>query len=165
MGNQYSSVALGREGARRSPRKPRAARVGAGEAWIDALIELVWEVLTTFEDWPSWNRLVHSMVTDGGATEGTVFRWKAGPGRITSTIVRVDAPRGIAWTGRTLGIDALHVWRLHPECNRTFVRTEESYDGAVAKLFRRMVHRSLDDGLEQGLADLKAEAERRAAAT
>jgi hypothetical protein len=46
------------------------------------------------------------MSIQGDLAEGSVFRWKAGAGTITSTIQRVEPPRLIAWTGGTLGIRA-----------------------------------------------------------
>ena len=44
----------------------------------------------------------------------------------------------------------------------TFVRTEESFDGLVARLLRRSLRKTLDATLESGLRHLKIEAERRA---
>jgi hypothetical protein len=35
---------------------------------------------------------------------------EGGSETITSTIERVEPPRLFAWTGRTLGIKAIHVW-------------------------------------------------------
>jgi hypothetical protein len=61
-----------------------------------------------------------------------------------------------------LGIDAVHVWRLEPQDGATFVRTEESFDGLVARLFRRSLRKRLDATLESGLRHIKIEAERRA---
>ena len=101
------------------------------------------------------------MDLQGGIAEGTQFRWKAGPGTITSTIRRVEAPRLIAWTGKTLGINAMHEYHLEPRDGKTFVRTEESYEGLVARLLRRSLQKTLDTALEEGLRHLKAEAERR----
>ena len=94
-----------------------------------------------------------------------MFRWKAGPGTITSTIQRAEPPRLIAWTGRTLGISAIHFYRLEPRDGRTFVRTEESYDGLVARLLRGSLQKTLDTALAEGLGYLKNEAERRGAST
>jgi len=119
-------------------------------------------VLTAFEGWPSWNADVKSVSAEGDVAEGSVFRWKAGPGTVTSTIRRVDQPWLIAWTGRTLGIKAIHVWRLEARDGKTLVRTEESYDGLVARVLRKPLQKLLDKALESGLRQLKAEAERRA---
>jgi uncharacterized protein YndB with AHSA1/START domain len=140
----------------------QAPVVGASEIEIVASPQAVWEVLTAFERWPSWNRDVKSMSVQGPIAPGTIFRWKAGPGTITSTIVRVTPPRRIAWTGRTLGIKAIHFWHLEPRNGNTFVRTEESYDGLVATLFRGQLQKTLDAALADGLGYLKAEVERQA---
>jgi uncharacterized protein YndB with AHSA1/START domain len=135
--------------------------VGASEIEIAASPEAVWEVLTAFERWPSWNRDVKAMTMQGDVAPGSVFRWKAGPGTITSTIQRVERPRLIAWTGKTLGINAIHFWHFEPRNGKTSVRTEESYEGLVARLFRRSLQKTLDRALGDGLRYLKAEVERR----
>jgi uncharacterized protein YndB with AHSA1/START domain len=138
----------------------RAPVVGASEIDISATPEAVWEVLTAFERWPSWNPDVKSMTVREPVAPGSVFRWKAGPGTIESTIQRVERPRLIAWTGETLGIKAIHFWHLEPRGSSTFVRTEESYVGLVARLFRRPIQKTLDRALADGLRYLKAEVER-----
>jgi uncharacterized protein YndB with AHSA1/START domain len=140
----------------------RAPVVGRSEIEIAAAAEAVWEVLTSFERWPSWLRDVKSMSVEGPIAAGTVFRWKAGPGTITSTIQRVERPRLIAWTGRTFGIKAIHFWHFEVRDGGTFVRTEESYEGLVAHLLRGSLQKTLDRALDDGLYDLKAEVERRA---
>jgi hypothetical protein len=80
-----------------------------------------------------------------------VFRWKAGPGTITSVLRLVDRPRALGWTGRTFGIDAIHVWRFEPRGPTTIASMEESFDGLVAKLFRRRLQRQLDATTKSGL--------------
>jgi uncharacterized protein YndB with AHSA1/START domain len=143
----------------------QAPVVGASEIEIAAAPEVVWDVLTAIDGWPSWNPQVKSASLEGEIAEGSVFRWKAGPGTITSTLRRVEPPRLIAWTGKTLGIDAIHVYFLEPRGGNTFVRTKESYEGLVARLFRGPLQKTLDKALDEGLQHLKAEAERRANAS
>jgi uncharacterized protein YndB with AHSA1/START domain len=138
----------------------RAPVVGAREIVIAAPPETVWDVLAAIEGWPSWNPDVKWASVDGEIAEGTQFRWKTGPGTVTSTLQRVEPPRLIAWTGRTFGIDAVHVWRLEPRDGTTLVRTEESFDGVVARLFRRPLRKTLTGALESALRHLKVEAER-----
>jgi hypothetical protein len=135
--------------------------VGTSETQIGAAPEVVWEVLTGIAHWPSWNPDVKSAALDGELAAGSEFRWKAGPGTITSTVQRIDRLRRIAWTGRTFGIDAMHLYALEPRGRTTFVRTEESYDGFVARRFRGQLQKRLDRALEDGLRHLKIEAERR----
>jgi hypothetical protein len=134
--------------------------VGSADIEIDAAPEVVWDVLAAVERWPTWNPDVKSVSVEGPLHEGSSFRWKAGPGTITSTVRRLDRPRVLAWTGRTLGIRAVHVWQLEPRDGKTLVRTEESYDGLVARLLRRPLRKMLDTTLANGVHSLKAEAER-----
>jgi uncharacterized protein YndB with AHSA1/START domain len=136
--------------------------VSSAEVEIDAPLDVVWSVLVAIEDWPAWNPDVKSATVDGPVADGTSFRWKAGPGTISSTVVRFEPPRLIAWTGRTLGIRAEHVWRLDRRDGRTVALTEESYDGVVARVLRRPLQRVLDKALADGARHLELEAERRA---
>lgn len=138
-----------------------APAVGRSEIEIAAPPEVVWEVLTEIDRWPSWNPDIKSMSLQGDVAEGSVFRWKAGPGTITSTIRRVEHPRLIAWTGKTFGVKAIHFYRLEPQDGKTLVRTEESFEGITARLMRGSFQKTLDRGLADGLRYLKAEAEKR----
>jgi hypothetical protein len=139
----------------------RAPVVGRSEIEIAAAPKVAWDVLTEIDRWPSWNPDVKSVSFEGAIAEGTEFRWKAGPGTITSRIQTVDPPRRIAWTGKTLGISAVHVHTLEPRDGGTWIRTEESYDGLIATLLRTRLQKTLDTALHNGLEHLKAEAERR----
>jgi hypothetical protein len=136
--------------------------VAARETEIGAVRELVWDVLTGITEWPSWNPDVKSVSMQSPVTQGAEFRWQAGPGRITSMLEHVEAPRRVAWSGKTFGLKAMHVYVLESRNGITLVRTEESYDGLVAYLLRSRLQKTLEGGLESGLRHLKAEAERRA---
>jgi hypothetical protein len=142
----------------------RAPVAATGEIVIAATPELVWDVMANIASWPSWNPDVKSVSSGGLVAEGTQFRWKSGPGTITSTLRRVERPRQLAWTGSTLGINAIHVWRLEAEGSSTLVRTEESWEGILPRLFRSQMQKVLHSAIEAGLRHLKAEAERRAQA-
>jgi hypothetical protein len=104
---------------------------------------------------------VKSASLQGGVAEGSTFRWKPGPGTIRSTIQDVDRPSRIVWTGTTMGIRAHHVYTLEPRGGKTVVWTTESYDGLVARLFRRQLTKILDRALADGLQHLKTEVEGR----
>jgi hypothetical protein len=132
------------------------------EIQIAAPPQTVWDVLTRFENWPNWNPDVKSMSFEGPLGPGSTFRWKAGPGTIVSTLDRVEPPRHVSWHGKTLTIDAYHQWWLEPREDGTFVRTEESFSGLLAKILRGPLQKTLDKSFEDGLERLKVEAERRA---
>jgi uncharacterized protein YndB with AHSA1/START domain len=133
--------------------------VAKSEIEIAETPEAVWDVLTDFRAWPSWNPDVKSMSFAGEVAEGSEFKWKAGPGTITSTIRRVERPRLISWTGKTLGTNAVHVYRLEPRDETTLVSTEESFDGLVARIFRGAMQKMVKKSLDTGLQHLKAQVE------
>jgi hypothetical protein len=134
-----------------------------GELRIDADPEIVFGVISAIDRWPSWNPDVKSVSVEGPVQPGTVFRWKAGPSSLTSTLRVVDPPREIAWTGTTMGIKAVHVFRFQVSDVGTMARSEESWEGLIARLLKGYSRRTLDKGIRSVLAHLKTEAERRAA--
>jgi hypothetical protein len=98
----------------------------------------------------------------GTLEPGTVFRWKSGPSSLTSTLQVVDPPREIAWTGTTMTIKAVHVFRFQAMDGGTLARSEESWEGLIASVLKGYSRRTLDRGIRNVLAHLKTEAERRA---
>lgn len=142
-----------------------APAIASGEALIDADPETVFSVISAIAAWPSWNPDVKSAELDGPVEPGTVFRWKAGPSSLTSTLQVVDPPHEIVWTGRTMGIKAIHVFRFEARDGGTLARSEESWEGLIASLLKRWSRRTLAKGLDDVLAHLKDESERRAALT
>ena len=133
-----------------------------GEIEIAADPETVWKVLATIERWPDWNPDIKSVSLDGSVAKGTKFHWKAKSWKIVSVIQNVKRARLLAWTGRMMGIKAVHTWRLEPRGAGTLVVNEESWQGLVARLLRRSLQKALDKANASGLDRLKAEAERRA---
>jgi hypothetical protein len=85
------------------------------------------------------------------------------PSSLTSKLITVAAPRQIAWTGRSLGLSAIHVYTLEPRDGKTLVSTEESVNGILARLVRRPLTKRMGAAVRRGLEGLKTEAERRAA--
>ena len=141
-----------------------APATASGEALIDADPKTVFSVISAIGAWPSWNPDVKSAELDGPLEPGTVFRWKAGPSSLTSTLQVVDPPHEIAWTGRTMGIRAIHVFRFEARDSGTVARSEESWEGLIASLLKRWSRRTLQKGIDDVLSHLKAESERRVAA-
>jgi hypothetical protein len=82
-----------------------------GELRIGVDLQTVFAVISAVDQWPSWNPDIKSVELQGPVQPGTVFRWKAGPSSLTSTLQVVDPPREIAWTGTTMGIKAVHLRR------------------------------------------------------
>ena len=105
---------------------------------------------------------VRSVELSGPVRPGTVFRWKAGPSVLISTLHVVDPPHEIAWTGTTMGIRAVHVFRFQATDGGSLARSEESWDGPFPSLLKGFSRRTLDKGIRSVLVSLKTEAEHRA---
>ena len=141
-----------------------APATAEGERQIAADPQTVFAVISAIDQWPSWNPDVKSVELQGPVQEGTVFRWKSGPSTLTSTLQVVDPPHEIAWTGTTMGIKAVHVFRFQANDVGTLARSEESWEGLIASLLKVYSRKTLDKGIRTVLSHLKTEAERRAAA-
>jgi hypothetical protein len=115
--------------------------------------------MNQIDEWPKWNAYVTEDSLQGELAPGTTFRWKAGPGTIVWSLRRVERPHSITWTGRSLGVRGIRVWNLRAERNATVVTTRESWDGTVARLFRRSMQKALEKALQDGPIHLKAAAE------
>ena len=139
--------------------------VGSAQAEINAPIESVWQILSTFENWPTWNSSVSSIQLHGPVEVGTSFAWVAGGAKIISRIEEIQAPTRLVWSGKTFGIKAIHVWKFEEKDEGTAVFTEESFDGVLAKVFPGVTKKMLVKALEQGVTALKQEAEVRHAKT
>lgn len=126
---------------------------------VEATPEAVWEVLTDIARWPTWNPDIKSASIGGPIAPETTFQWKAGPGTITSTFEVVKAPHLLVWSGRTLGIYAIHVYRLERQGESTLVTSEESWTGVPVRLFPGPMRKMLLKAIEAGLRHLKTEVE------
>jgi len=141
---------------------PDAPAIADADAHIEAPIEMVWDILTDFQNWPTWNKSVSKMQVDGPIETGTSFEWHADGWKLASCLEEVDPPKRVAWSGTTLGIRSTHVWDLTEEGQGTHVQTVEAFEGLVPTLLRYFTRKKLAKSLDQGMAALKAEAESRA---
>jgi hypothetical protein len=140
----------------------RAPASGAGEIRIEASPDVVWDVLSDLSNWPAWNPDVRSVTLRGPLQPGTEFRWKSGSSSLVSVLEVLDPPREIGWTGSTMGIHAVHVFRFQPIDGGTLARSEESFSGLIPSVLRSYSRKIVQRGIDGILAALKAEAERRA---
>ncbi|MDD2756305.1 MAG: SRPBCC family protein [Methanothrix sp.] len=139
----------------------KAPVIASGEVEVAADANIIWEMMATIDRWPEWNADVLSAALQGEIAPGSKFIWKAGRLTITSTILQADRPSILAWTGNTMGIKAIHIWQLVERDKKTIVRTEESWEGLLARLLPRLLQTMLKRSIDSGLLYLKVEAERR----
>lgn len=127
---------------------------------INAPVERVWQIMSNIEKWPEWNPEIKWAKLNGKLAPGATFAWKAGPGKIRSTIEVVDTNKFLAWSGRTMGISAIHVWKMEADNGKTILTTEESWDGLLARIFKVQSKKTLEKAISSGLMLLKNEAEK-----
>lgn len=127
---------------------------------ISAPIERVWDILTDINHWHEWNSDVISARMDGPLQVGTTFTWQAGPSTITSRLEHIEPPKLVVWSGKTMGITAVHAWHLTYDQGVTIVTTEETWDGLLPRLLKGYSKKTLAKAIVSALAALKAQAEK-----
>jgi len=129
------------------------------EIEIEANLDTVWNIMADIQSWPNWNPDVKDVVLHGDLKPGTHFQWKAGPGKITSVLQNVEPPHLLAWTGKTMGVNAIDVFKFEFVNGKTIVKEEESWEGLLSRAMHGRLQKMLEESLESGLKYLKAEAE------
>ncbi len=136
-----------------------APLVARSEIVIAAPVEKVWALESDINRWPEWQPGVSAARLEGDLAAGSVFRWKAGVG-IVSTLQEVVPPHRITWTGKSLGMSAVHCWTFEAQGDGTHVTTEESISGWMASLIKRLMPGFLQKDMAKSLQTLKAQAEK-----
>jgi hypothetical protein len=138
---------------------PKAAAIAESEITIHAPIERVWRIQTSIDRWSEWNSDIQRSKLEGPLAAGSVFRWKSGGASIVSTLQQVEPMRELAWTGKALGVRAVHTWTFQQQGETVLVVTRESFEGWWARLIPGPTQRMLETSLRNWLKNLKQRAE------
>ena len=133
--------------------------IASAEMTANSPIERVWKIQTDINNWASWNSDIEKTQVKGEIGVGTVFIWKASGITIESTITEYQANSRIAWKGKTLGVDAYHVWMFSKSGNATHIYTEEKFTEILPWLMRGTMRNEIDKALRHGVEALKKTAE------
>ena len=110
------------------------------ETVIHASAERVWDLLTDVERWPSWYRACRwvRVESPASAAQPLVFRWKAHPVELRSTVVASERPHSFAITADALGLHAERTFTLRPtpDGSSTVVVSHETQVGLLPWLGR-----------------------------
>lgn len=126
---------------------------------ISAPLEMVWLELTNIDQWPEWQPDVTASRVAGGLAAGSMFYWKAKGLDITSRIQVLEPMQRIGWTGKSLGMRAIHLWTFEKREDGTHVKTEESLSGWFPRLLKLFDPRFLEKLLQNSLQVLKTHVE------
>jgi uncharacterized protein YndB with AHSA1/START domain len=104
------------------------------EIVIRASAERVWDLLADVEHWPSWYRACRWVRVESP----TVFRWKAHPVELRSTVVKTVRPHSFAITADGLGVHAERAFTIRPTPDglSTVVVSHETQVGVLPWLGR-----------------------------
>ncbi len=125
------------------------------EITIDAPVELVWQIQSDINNWSKWQKDVSFAKLHGKLVKGTVFTWKAMGMNITSELQEVIEQKTIEWSGKSIGMYAIHRWSFQKHGSKTKVITEESLSGWFPKLIKVVKPNFLEQSLFKALQTLK----------
>lgn len=126
---------------------------------ISAPLEKVWSEITQIDQWSTWQPDVTSSRLDGTLVKGTMFYWKAKGLNIASTLQIVEPVQRIGWTGKSLGMQAIHIWIFEKRKEGTYVKTKESLSGWFPRVLKLFDPKFLEKSLQNSLQVLKKHVE------
>ena len=126
---------------------------------IEATPQRVWEILTDINNWDKWNRDIKQAKIKGDLAAGTTFDWNSGGNKISSTLHTVTPLREIGWSGKAFGAFAIHNFTLTDINGKTELLVEESMEGFLMRFFRGYMQKTLENGINNWLIQLKETAE------
>ncbi len=139
---------------------PHAPLVARKEIFINAPIQAVWKIQSDIDGWKGWQTDISKSQLNGALMAGSVFKWTSGGFAVTSTLQEVVPQQRLAWSGKSLGSFAKHVWMFKSQNGGTVVTTEESMEGWLISILKPFAPGFLDKSLMVWTQHLKKEAEK-----
>jgi uncharacterized protein YndB with AHSA1/START domain len=115
------------------------------DIFIEAPPQSVWNIQTDIDNWSRWQTAITASKLRSPLAIGSIFRCRSGGLNVTSTVQVIEPNHLIAWTGRSLGAQARHIWRFREQQNGTLVTTEESMEGWSVRLLKLFMPKFLDN--------------------
>jgi len=108
------------------------------ELEMSAAPDAVWAWLIDAERWPHWYPNAANVAVegapDGRLFAGAKFRWKTFGVTISSRVAEFEPATRIAWEAKAFGLEVYHAWLIIPSPDGCKVITEETQNGALARL-------------------------------
>ena len=122
---------------------------------IYASAKVVYHALSQINEWVLWQPEIKKAKLKGFPKAGAAFQWISGGSKINSIIHTASPYHAFGWSGKALGIYAIHNWYIDEQSDHTVVHVEESMQGLLAFMFRKNIKKKLAKGMENWLQFLK----------
>ncbi len=127
---------------------------------VKAKAERLWDILTDVKSWPEWQGTSYiKPIPTSPVNEGATFEVELGGLRWNLTVTEAERPRKVCWTGRRMGMQAIHEWEFIEMEGKTKTVNRESVSGWMLSLLHPIARIKVSKANEKCLADLKARAE------
>ena len=124
---------------------------------INADSRKVWTVMTGIDDWATWQTDISYAKLNGDLKPDVSFDWKSQGAKIHSILHTVEPNKQFGWMGKSFGLLAVHNWILTEKDGQTEVTVEESMEGFLAKLLRKLFQANLNKGMQTWIELLNQE--------
>jgi len=128
---------------------------------IDAPLDVVWQLHTDVNSWPTWQTDISAARIDGTFEPAAAFDWTSFGFSVRSTIYDVAEGSRVLWGGTADGITGIHEWIFDETPTGVHVTTNESFAGDPVEADAAGMQSMLDSSLASWLGHLKAAAESR----
>jgi hypothetical protein len=123
--------------------------------------EAVWPWLVRARLWPTWYPNSENVVIEGGGPDlklGSKFRWKTFGVSLDSVVAEFVPLERLAWSAKSMGVDAYHAWLIERRPEGCHVLTEETQNGLLASLSNALRPRNMSKFHQVWLENLLAKA-------
>jgi hypothetical protein len=126
---------------------------------VESSAERLWDILADVKSWPEWQGTSYVDPPAGPLEKGSTFVAELGGHRWDLTVTEADRPSRLVWTGRQMGLKAVHEWEFAEADGRTQVTSRDSVSGWMLLFVHSMVEKKVSETDEQWPAKLKSRAE------
>jgi uncharacterized protein YndB with AHSA1/START domain len=127
---------------------------------INASAERIWDILADVEAWPEWQGTPFvRLKTPTPIREGSVIEVGIGGVKWKLAVIQVERPSKLAWTGKAMGLKAIHEWEFKEHEGKTLAINRESVSGWTSIPLYFLTRYKVPRANKKWLADLNARAE------
>jgi len=123
--------------------------------------EVVWAWLIRAELWPTWYENSKRVLIEGGGPDlhpGSRFQWTTFGVRLDSKVEEFVPGERLGWSARATGVDAYHAWLIENRPSGSYVLTEETQNGWLARLSNMLRPRNMSEQHQNWLEGLRRKA-------